>query len=202
MHSVAGYPIIPIVKDHFSFNAYDTFHLTLVPYTSEKDFLEFLNGFSKEYFLPIFPILAILPLGKNIRADFLDKIINVINLSDDADTLELEVRRALKIVHILRSVPQILRLGNLSVNTESKRVFIKDTELKLFKKEYQLLLELARRKNQVVPVEELTSLLWPKTSVSAGNLPTQVYNLKQKLKDFSGCLQTIPGEGVVLKTDS
>ncbi|MDH6309730.1 DNA-binding response OmpR family regulator [Dysgonomonas sp. PFB1-18] len=81
---------------------------------------------------------------------------------------------------------EVLTLGNLSVDFKSRMVFIGREELKLNRKEFDILSFFAANMNRLITKEVLAEHVWGDNIDSADNFDfvyAQVKNLRKKLKD-------------------
>lgn len=95
--------------------------------------------------------------------------------------------------------------GDLVINMEERKVVASGQELKLTKKEYNILLYLARNKNRVVTKDSIAEHLWGDymdDAVSFDFIYAHVKNLRKKLSE-NGCgefLKTVYGIGYKFQT--
>lgn len=100
---------------------------------------------------------------------------------------------------------QELKFGELLINLDERRVTAKGTVLQLTKKEYNILLYLARNKNRVVTKDSIAEYLWGDymdDAVSYDFIYAHVKNLRKKLAE-NGCanfLKTVYGVGYKFQT--
>ena len=98
-----------------------------------------------------------------------------------------------------------LNYGDLVINMDERKVVASGNELKLTKKEYNILLYLARNKNRVVTKDSIAEHLWGDymdDAVSFDFIYAHVKNLRKKLAD-NGCgefLRTVYGIGYKFQT--
>jgi DNA-binding response OmpR family regulator len=96
--------------------------------------------------------------------------------------------------------------GDLKIQLDSREVTVKETTLKLTRKEYEILVYLARNKNRVVTKDSIAEHLWGDymdNTVSFDFIYAHVKNLRKKLADL-GCgeyLKTIYGIGYKFSTN-
>ena len=93
-----------------------------------------------------------------------------------------------------------LNFGDLVLNLSERKVTAKNTELKLTKKEYDILLYLARNKNRVVTKDSIAEHLWGDymdDAISFDFIYAHVKNLRKKLaqNDCGDYLKTVYGIG-------
>ncbi len=81
---------------------------------------------------------------------------------------------------------EILKIGNLSINFDKHLVFIDESELKLNRKEFDILSFFAINTNKLITKEVLAEHVWGDNIDSADNFDfvyAQIKNLRKKLKD-------------------
>ena len=98
-----------------------------------------------------------------------------------------------------------LKYGNLVINLEERKVIAGGTVLQLTKKEYNILLYLARNKNRVVTKDSIAEHLWGDymdDAVSYDFIYAHVKNLRKKLasNDCGELLKTVYGIGYKFQT--
>ena len=96
------------------------------------------------------------------------------------------------------SLPEVLAVGNLELNTSERRVTRDGEEIPLTLKEFGLLEYFMRRPNQVVNREDLLSHLWDFNYIGFSNVvDVHVKNLRHKLDTGNGdtILETVRGIG-------
>jgi DNA-binding response OmpR family regulator len=98
-----------------------------------------------------------------------------------------------------------MEFGDLVINLDEYKVTVGDSILQLTKKEYHILLYLARNKNRVVTKDSIAEYLWGDymdDAVSYDFIYAHVKNLRKKLVD-NGCsdfIKTIYGIGYKFQT--
>ena len=90
--------------------------------------------------------------GLDIGAD--DYLTKPFNLSELNARIKAVMRRK------TNQFNQVLEFGPLSIDVEERKVIAHETELQLTKKEYDILLFLARNKNRVVTKDSIAEHLW------------------------------------------
>ncbi len=98
-----------------------------------------------------------------------------------------------------------LEFGPLSINVEERKVIAHEKELKLTKKEYDILLFLVRNKNRVVTKDSIAEYLWGDymdDAVSYDFIYAHVKNLRKKLAEnqCQHLLKTVYGIGYKFQT--
>ena len=99
-----------------------------------------------------------------------------------------------------------LKFGNLSINMDERKVVASNNVLQLTKKEYSILLYLARNKNRVVTKDSIAEHLWGDymdDAVSYDFIYAHVKNLRKKLadNDCGDFLKTVYGIGYKFETN-
>ena len=102
----------------------------------------------------------------------------------DFKELEARIRTLLRMNYYQN--PSILTVLNLSLNTNSKKVYINDTEIELTRKEYSILEYLMLHKDRLVSNEELFEHIWDCEADEFSNtLKFHMHSLKKKLANIS-----------------
>ena len=99
------------------------------------------------------------------------------------------------------SLPLILKVKNITLDSRNKMVFKNYNEVKLTLKEFSILEYLMRHPNQVVKREQLVSNLWDFSNESFSNfVNVHITNLRRKLDNKKDHLiETVNGLGYRLK---
>ncbi len=130
--------------------------------------------------------------GLEIGAD--DYLTKPFNLSELNARIKAVLRRKTD------NFSEELNFGDLVFNLSERRVTAQNTELKLTKKEYDILLYLARNKNRVVTKDSIAEHLWGDymdDAISFDFIYAHVKNLRKKLtqNDCGDYLKTVYGIG-------
>lgn len=89
-----------------------------------------------------------------------------------------------------------IRIGELLVDLEARRVFIGDQDLHFTRTEYALLAELVHHLDAIVTHDELIGQVWgPDYRGSNHYLHTYLGRIRKKLGDYGELLETVPGMG-------
>lgn len=95
-----------------------------------------------------------------------------------------------------------IQIGDLCIDLEARRVFIKEQDLHLTRTEYAILAELARHLDAIVTHDELITQVWgPEYRGSNHYLHTYLGRLRKKLGEYSDLLETVPGMGYNLHSE-
>lgn len=135
--------------------------------------------------------------GLDVGAD--DYLTKPFNLSELNARIKAILRRK------TNQFSQELVFGNLIINMDERKVVASDVELKLTKKEFNILLYLARNKNRVVTKDSIAEHLWGDymdDAISFDFIYAHVKNLRKKLAE-NGCgdyLKTVYGIGYKFQT--
>ena len=113
---------------------------------------------------------------------------------------ELNARVKAVIRRKTNQVSKELKVGEICINFDERSVKINDTKLNLTKKEYEILIYLARNKNRVVTKDSIAEHLWGDymdEAVSFDFIYAHVKNLRKKLteNECGDYLKTIYGIG-------
>lgn len=101
------------------------------------------------------------------------------------------------------NAPQILKIRELTINTNSHEVFIHDEEVSLPNKEYELLCFLAKHPNTVFSKEQLFETIWGMDAIGEINTVTvHVNRIREKIEKDSShpeYIETVWGSGYRMK---
>ena len=98
------------------------------------------------------------------------------------------------------SLPPILVIGDISVNTRSRIVTYKNKPVSLTLKEFMILEYLMRNVGKVVTRDELYSHAWDFADSSFSNtVDVHIKNLRKKIHDNGKIIQTVRGVGYKLE---
>ena len=102
-----------------------------------------------------------------------------------------------------RSAPIQLTIGNIRINTDTRRVYVNDIEVELKNKEYELLLFLALNADVVFNREMLYERIWGMDAMGDNaTVAVHINRLRDKLEEDPGNprhIQTVRGAGYRLK---
>lgn len=130
-----------------------------------------------------------------------DKIEGLDAGADDYMIKPFSFRELLARIHALlrrpkQSFPDILKLGDISVDTTSRVVTHKGKPIALTLKEFMVLEYLIRNINKVVTRDELYSHAWDFADSSFSNtVDVHIKNLRKKIHDNGKLIQTVRGIG-------
>jgi len=89
-----------------------------------------------------------------------------------------------------------VQIGELRIDLEARRVFVRENDLHLTRTEYAILAELANHLDAIVTHDELITRVWgPEYRGSNHYLHTYLGRLRKKLGDYGELLETVPGMG-------
>ncbi|WP_041076894.1 response regulator transcription factor [Thermotoga caldifontis] len=139
-----------------------------------------------------------------------DKITGLRNGADDYLTKPFDFRELLARVqslirrsHLLRG--EVLKFKEMELNSKTRKVAIKGVELKLSRREFDLLELFMRDPNIVFSREEILERVWGNEKETRSNVvDVYVLYLRSKLKPFGydRYLETVPGIGYRLKVEA
>ncbi len=94
-----------------------------------------------------------------------------------------------------------IQIGDLSIDLETRRVFIGESDLHLTRTEYSLLAELAHRLDAIVTHDELIIQVWGSEYRGSNHyLHNYLGRLRKKLGEYGELLETVPGMGYTLRS--
>ena len=79
----------------------------------------------------------------------------------------------------------MIQFKNLIVNLDEKTCTLNDTEIKLTKTEFNLLVFLLSNRNKIYSRKELMQNVWQETTVTGRAVDTTIARLRKKLGDIS-----------------
>lgn len=139
-----------------------------------------------------------------------DKITGLRNGADDYLTKPFDFRELLARIqslirrsHLLRG--EVLKFKEMELNSKTRKVAIKGVELRLSKREFDLLELFMRDPNIVFSREEILERVWGNEKETRSNVvDVYVLYLRSKLKPFGydRYLETVPGIGYRLKVEA
>lgn len=76
-----------------------------------------------------------------------------------------------------------IRMEDLLINVSERRLYVKDVEVKLTAKEFDLIYLLASHPGKVYTREEIYSLLWGEEAFDVRNIDVHIRNIREKIED-------------------
>jgi two-component system phosphate regulon response regulator PhoB len=140
------------------------------------------------------------------RADETDRVVAFEIGVDDFVTAPFSVREVLLRIRVLlrpRPVARpstLLRVGKLSLDARSHRVWVEQQELSLSVREFRLLEALMTRRDRVLPRQALLDLVWGGSDVGARSVDAYVTRLRRKLGAARDYVETVSSVGYRLKS--
>lgn len=93
-----------------------------------------------------------------------------------------------------------LKVGALTIDTESHHVYLHDKPIDLTATEFKLLHYLTERRGKVVRREDLLSSVWGYSYVGGTRtVDSHMQRLRQKLEEAADCIETVRGVGYRLR---
>jgi DNA-binding response OmpR family regulator len=135
-----------------------------------------------------------------------DKVVGLDAGADDYLAKPFAFKELLSRVHALlrrpkQSIPDMLSLGDISMNTTKRTVTYKNKIIDLTLKEFMVLEYLMRNLNKVVTRDELYSHAWDFADSSFSNtVDVHIKNLRKKIHDNAKIIQTIRGVGYKMES--
>lgn len=118
-----------------------------------------------------------------------------LSMAMSPEEMSFKLNILLEQARVMKSIPPSLQFKNLTLFPTYRRVLINDQEIRLAQKEFEILHLLLKERERFVTTEELGEIVWKDPKVSSGNIYTQFYNLKKRLKAFDGKIITAYGGG-------
>jgi DNA-binding response OmpR family regulator len=135
-----------------------------------------------------------------------DKVVGLDAGADDYLAKPFAFKELLSRIHALlrrpkQSFPDILTSGDISINTSSRIVTLKNKPISLTLKEFMVLEYLMRNRNKVITRDDLYSHAWDFADSSFSNtVDVHIKNLRKKINDNAKIIQTIRGVGYKMET--
>ncbi|HEM3179188.1 response regulator transcription factor [Streptococcus suis] len=98
-----------------------------------------------------------------------------------------------RIENILRGEGDIIEAADIQIHPSSGAVYMAEEEVQLTKKEYEILLYLAKRRGKIVNRDHLMLGIWGYTELDSRVLDNHIKNLRKKLPSLP--LRTVIGRG-------
>ena len=133
----------------------------------------------------------------------MDEII-VIRAADPDGSIFKAIVNALKdkrteAVHVADTVSSVLRVGELEIHHEQRRVLMAGREVELNHGEYAMLMHMVKSPGQVFSKRQLYAAAWDKEYwCNSTSVENTICRLRKKLKAESGCgeyIKTVVGLG-------
>ncbi|MBL6278049.1 response regulator transcription factor [Micromonospora fiedleri] len=125
--------------------------------------------------------------------DYVVKPFSMVELQARIDAVMRRTGRAVR-------ATTALQIGPLRIDVDARRVWIYEREVALSRKEFDLLVALARQAGTVVPRDRLQLEVWHTTWATRHNLDVHVAALRGKLEN-PRLVETVRGVGYRLRVD-
>jgi two-component system alkaline phosphatase synthesis response regulator PhoP len=145
------------------------------------------------------------------RDSEVDEVVGLELGADDYVTKPVKVRTLIaRIKKILRNQHgssestshDVLTIGDLEIHADNYVVKIKDTEVALPKKEFEVLLFLARHPDRVIKRETLLNEIWGEdVYVVDRTVDVHIRKIREKLEGYAAHIETVKGVGYRFKKE-
>lgn len=157
--------------DHIMDNHYDLILLDIM--LPKYDGYELLEYARREN-VPVIFITA--------KGELKDKVKGLNMGADDYIVKPFEMEELVARVNsVLRRYKSVINLPNIKINTKTRQVFVKDKEIKLTPKEYDLLIYLAENGGTVLTREQILSNVWDTDFDETRTVDLHIQRLRKKL---------------------
>ena len=112
--------------------------------------------------------------------------------------LQARVKTILKRTSQKESVKDasVIFLGNIALDNKSKRLIIGDKKIELTRKEFEILLLLAKNQGRIFSREEILDRIWANdVIVTDRTVDVNMTRLRKKMEDYSGYIRNKAGYG-------
>jgi DNA-binding response OmpR family regulator len=133
-------------------------------------------------------------LGLRMGAD--DYVVKPFSMAE----LEARILAVLRRTGSAAPEPETLHVGPVRIDVAARLVTVEGRRIKLTRKEFDLLVSLARQPGAVVPHERIVLDVWPTTSAARHTVEVHVASLRTKLGD-PGLVETVRGIGYRLRSE-
>lgn len=168
-----------------------------------------LNGFEVLKKLQNTEELGIILL--TAKDDIVDKIVGLELGADDYITKPFDIREVIaRVKSLIRRLQKVVQnssqdmvaLGEVKIILNQRKVFVKDEEIDLTPKEFDLLALLASHPSRVFTRDELLDRIWGMEYLGGTRtVDIHVRRVRQKLGDCENILQTVHGVGYKAEGD-
>ena len=165
----------------------------------DLDGLEFCKKIKSDIETEHIPIIML-----TAKSTEIDKVVGLELGADDYITKPFSIRELLaRIKAVLRrsknkplKPKNIIREGDLEINSEKLEVKLYNKPIKLTNKEFKILLSLINAKNKVLSREQILDLVWEDNmDVYDRTIDVHINKLRLKLKDYGKYIKTVRGYG-------
>ena len=130
------------------------------------------------------------------KSEDLDKIQGLASGADDYITkpfnaMELiarvksQVRRYTRYTTESRTPKNIIEIGNLTINTDTREVFVDDNDIRLTPKEFDILELLANNKGMVFSIAKIYERVWGEDSYKSDNtIMVHITKIREKIEAY------------------
>ena len=166
----------------------------MLPGEDGLEILKKLKCSSKTKSIPVIMVTA--------KGSEYDKVIGLDNGADDYMTKPFGVMELVsRVKALLRRVgdqdsEKIMRIGDLVIDDEKRKVFVEDKPVELTYKEYELLHYLAQNQEIVLPRDSIMEHIWhANCEIESRTLDVHIKTLRHKLGDAGKYIKTVRNVG-------
>ena len=140
-----------------------------------------------------------------------DKVLGLEHGADDYmvkpfDYLEVaaRIKARLRRSKSVNASHEVHESGNIRLDPNSYNVLVDGCQIKLTKKEFDLLHLLLEHSDKVLERDHIRQALWPDSNLYkwSRTIDVHIMNLRAKLAGNAGCIVTVSGVGYMLKTSA
>ena len=181
------------IDDSSNFLRFRNYDLIILEYDlNYNKTKKFITKISKELKVPLIILSSV--SDKNLEIDFLKAgADDFIKEPFDEDIIAARVERKLR-----RTINDMIKIGNLEIDIGEEKASFKDETIEIKGKPFDILVYLAKHKNQVISKDRLLNAIWEEPEFITPNVvETSINAIRQKLDKNLGikCIETIRRRG-------
>lgn len=173
--------------------------LTL-PKIDGLDVSRIINSNPNKYGKPMVMIMTGKTSINDVKAGFETGAVDYIKKPFDPEEIVFKISALTKLTD---KESALIVFFDLEIDQENFKIYDKENELKLTKKEYEMLIYIIKNKSQLITREKIMSSLWHKKYEKGSDRVVDIFisRLKAKVPTLKDYLHTLKGWGYILKDE-